>query len=86
MKNRQSAALSRQRKKEYITNLQKQVTRYTQESQQFQNQVSRLTTSNWESKVHTERLEKEIIKLVHENNELRGKLKEFGMVFRDESD
>ena len=80
MKNRQSAALSRQRKKEYISNLQKQVSRYSQESQQFQNQVSKLTTSNWESKLHTERLEKEIIKLVHENNDLKSKLREFGMI------
>ena len=80
MKNRQSAALSRQRKKEYISNLQKQVSRYSQESQQFQNQVSKLTTTNWESKLHTERLEKEIIKLVHENNDLKSKLREFGMI------
>jgi dynactin complex subunit len=78
-KNRQSAAQSRQRKKEYISNLQKQVNKLTQENQQYQMQVNKLTTQTWESKIHVERLEKEILKLLTENNELKIKLKEMGV-------
>ncbi len=78
LKNRQSAALSRQKKKDYISNLQKTLTQAEQAQSQLQMQVTKLTTQTWESKIHIERLEKEILKLVNENNELRVKLKEMG--------
>jgi len=78
LKNRQSAALSRQRKKEYIGNLQKQVTRMTLENSNYQVQVAKLTNQSWEGKILVERLEKDILKLVNENNELRNRLKELG--------
>jgi hypothetical protein len=83
MKNRQSAALSRQRKKEFISNLQKQVQVSTQNQQSLQLQVTKLTTQNWESKLAVERLEKEILKLISENNELKSKLKELGVPIDD---
>jgi len=79
MKNRQSAALSRQRKKEYIGNLQKQVTRVIQENTNYQVQLAKLTNQSWENKLIVERLEKDILKLVNENNELRSRMKEVGV-------
>jgi len=83
MKNRLSAALSRQRKKEFIGNLQKQLTRLTQENTNYQLQTSKLTTQQWENKVIVERLEKDILRLVNENNELRNRLKELGNSVED---
>jgi len=77
-KNRQSAALSRQRKKEFIGNLQKQVSKVAHENVTFQQEMNRLTNESWESKLTVQKLEKDILKLVMENNELRGRLKVIG--------
>jgi len=80
-KNRQSAALSRQRKKEYISNLQQQVTKVSEENSSYQEQVNQLTlqinTHVHTSKQEVERLEFDLVNLERENKELRGRLQQF---------
>lgn len=51
LKNRQSAALSRQRKKEYINNLEKTTTCLTTEKLELQLKVATLTNQTWEQKL-----------------------------------
>jgi hypothetical protein len=46
-------------------------------------QSNKLNTQNWEYKIHIERLEKEILKLLADNNELKSKLKELGVHVED---
>lgn len=53
------------------------------ENSNYQVQVAKLTNQSWESKVLIERLEKDILKLVNENNELRNRLKELGAPMDD---
>lgn len=60
--------------------MQKEVNKLSQENSQYQTEINKLTTQNWENKIHIERLEKEILKLINENNELKSKLKELGVV------
>jgi len=83
LKNRQSAALSRQKKKDYLETIKKTVQQAEQTQGQLQIQIAKLTTQNWEGKIHIERLEKEILKLMNENNELRTKLKDLGCTIED---
>jgi K+-sensing histidine kinase KdpD len=73
-KNRQSAAASRQRKKEHLVSLNKQMMQLTEQNSNYVQQIQQLTNQNWENKVQIEKLEKEIIKLESENSNLKTKL------------
>eukprot|EP01105_Mastigella_eilhardi_P009873 TRINITY_DN2315_c0_g1_i1.p1 TRINITY_DN2315_c0_g1~~TRINITY_DN2315_c0_g1_i1.p1 ORF type:complete len:301 (-),score=94.24 TRINITY_DN2315_c0_g1_i1:83-871(-) len=69
LKNRQSAALSRQRKKEYINNLEKTTTCLTTEKLELQLKVATLTNQTWEQKLKIEEFEKQIAELRAEREE-----------------
>ncbi len=77
-KNRISAAQSRQKKKEYISNLQNGQNRLTQENAALQLQLSKVTTQNFEYRILLERKDKEILQLLSDNSEMRARLKDLG--------
>eukprot|EP01118_Nematostelium_gracile_P001180 TRINITY_DN11220_c0_g1_i1.p2 TRINITY_DN11220_c0_g1~~TRINITY_DN11220_c0_g1_i1.p2 ORF type:complete len:153 (-),score=44.05 TRINITY_DN11220_c0_g1_i1:22-480(-) len=78
IKNRQSAALSRQRKKEFVGNLQKHVSKITEDNCMYQRQVLDLTNQNEQKQSDNERLEKKVEDLTNENNHLRDMLRSYG--------
>lgn len=74
LKNRQSAALSRQRKKEYINDLESRAGNLGSDKTDLEVKVNKLGTIVMEYKLHTEKLEKQLLDISQENIELRSKL------------
>lgn len=74
LKNRQSAALSRQRKKEYITDLEVRAGSLGSDKSTLEYKVTTLTTITLEYKLQLERLEKQLKEVTQENCELKAKL------------
>jgi len=74
LKNRQSAALSRQRKKEYINDLELRTNGLISENHDLLQQVKKLNSVNVEHKVHIDSLEKRLTEAKHENNDLRSRI------------
>jgi len=74
LKNRQSAALSRQRKKEYITDLEERTNGLITENYDLVQKIAKLSSINGEFKVHIDSLEKCLSETKHENNELKSRL------------
>jgi len=69
LKNRQSAALSRNRKKEYVSNLESKAHELKVSSQELHMAFTQLSTNQYETRVRLELLEKQLgtIKLENEN-------------------
>eukprot|EP01116_Phalansterium_solitarium_P013296 TRINITY_DN3063_c0_g2_i1.p1 TRINITY_DN3063_c0_g2~~TRINITY_DN3063_c0_g2_i1.p1 ORF type:complete len:371 (+),score=97.47 TRINITY_DN3063_c0_g2_i1:121-1233(+) len=78
-KNRQSAALSRTRKKEAVTKLQNDLSRVTTDNQALRDQLDLERRSNWECRLHVERLEKQMLAVCTENLEFRSRLNDMGV-------
>lgn len=74
LKNRQSAALSRQRKKEYITDLEERTNGLLSENHELTHKIAKISTINNEFKMHIDNLEKRLSEAKNENNELRSRL------------
>jgi len=74
LKNRQSAALSRQRKKEYINDLEVRATGLGTDKSDLEGKISRLTTLTLEYKLQVDKLEKQLQETNQENMELKAKL------------
>eukprot|EP00026_Physarum_polycephalum_P013811 Phypoly_transcript_14255.p1 GENE.Phypoly_transcript_14255~~Phypoly_transcript_14255.p1 ORF type:complete len:192 (+),score=40.41 Phypoly_transcript_14255:149-724(+) len=74
LKNRQSAALSRQRKKEYITDLEERTNGLITENHELVQKIAFLSSVNVECKMHIETLEKILSETRNENNELKSRL------------
>lgn len=74
LKNRQSAALSRQRKKEYINNLEQKAGHLGTDKSSLEYKVSKLTTMTLDYKLQVDKLEKQLQEATQENNELKAKL------------
>jgi hypothetical protein len=77
LKNRQSAALSRQRKKEYITDLEERTNGLITENHDLVQKIAKLSSLNVEFKMHIDSLEKCLTDTKSENNELRSRLASF---------
>jgi len=77
LKNRQSAALSRQRKKEYINDLELRTNGLINENHELLQKISKLTAVNHEYKMHIDSVEKRLSDAKNENNELRARLASF---------
>ncbi|KYQ93920.1 putative basic-leucine zipper transcription factor [Tieghemostelium lacteum] len=73
-KNRKSAALSRHRKKEYISNLEAKAQELKQTTQEAQITYNQLSTKQMESIVLLESLDKSLNKLLSENEILKRKI------------
>eukprot|EP00029_Vermamoeba_vermiformis_P006982 TRINITY_DN2883_c0_g1_i1.p1 TRINITY_DN2883_c0_g1~~TRINITY_DN2883_c0_g1_i1.p1 ORF type:complete len:352 (-),score=75.82 TRINITY_DN2883_c0_g1_i1:168-1223(-) len=71
LKNRQSAALSRQRKKEYISTIEQKCNTLIVENTDLQNQIKSFSTNTWQNKVENEQLENQLKELTKQNDELR---------------
>lgn len=74
LKNRQSAALSRQRKKEYISDLEERTNGLITENHTLGQKIAKLSSMNLECKVHIDSLEKSLNETKNENMELRSRL------------
>jgi len=74
LKNRQSAALSRQRKKEYINDLELRTNGLISENHDLLQKITKLTSVNLEYKMHIDSLEKRLSEAKNESNELRSRL------------
>jgi len=74
LKNRQSAALSRQRKKEYITDLELRTNGLISENHDLTQKVTKLSSINVEFKMHIESLEKRLSDAKNENTDLRSRI------------
>jgi len=74
LKNRQSAALSRQRKKEYITDLEERTNGLITENHDLVQKIAKLSSLNVEFKMHIDSLEKSLSESKNENSELRSRL------------
>lgn len=74
LKNRQSAALSRQRKKEYINDLEERTNGLITENHNLAQKVTKLSSMNLEFKMHIDTLEKCLSETKNENMELRARL------------
>jgi len=74
LKNRQSAALSRQRKKEYINDLELRTNGLISENHDLLQKITKLTSMNLEHKLHIDNLEKRLTEAKNENNDLRSRL------------
>jgi len=74
LKNRQSAALSRQRKKEYITDLEMKAGALGTDKSSLEHKVSALTALTLEYKSQVEKLEKRLQDVTQENIELKYKI------------
>jgi hypothetical protein len=74
LKNRQSAALSRQRKKEYITDLEERTNGLITENHDLVQKIAKLSSLNVEFKIHIDSLEKCLSETKNENVELRSRL------------
>jgi hypothetical protein len=74
LKNRQSAALSRQRKKEYINDLELRTNGLITENHDLLQKITKLTSMNLEYKMHIDALEKRLGEAKSENTELRTRL------------
>jgi len=77
LKNRQSAALSRQRKKEYINDLESKAGNLGSDKSDLEYKVSKLTAMTLEYKLLVDKLEKQLGEVTQENLELRSKLATF---------
>lgn len=74
LKNRQSAALSRQRKKEYIGDLEERTNGLINENHELIQKIAKLSSLNVEFKMHIDSLEKCLHDSKSENSELRSRL------------
>jgi len=77
LKNRQSAALSRQRKKEYINDLESKAGNLGSDKSDLEYKVSKLTAMTLEYKLLVDKLEKQLGEVTQENLELKSKLATF---------
>lgn len=71
LKNRQSAALSRQRKKEYISTIEQKCNTLMVENSDLQSQIKSFSSNTWQNKVENEQLESQLKELTKQNEELR---------------
>lgn len=71
LKNRQSAALSRQRKKEYIGNLERRLDDLNNENTEYQSRLTSLATQHWEAQHVIDDLQRQVTGLKEENERLR---------------
>jgi hypothetical protein len=71
LKNRQSAALSRQRKKEYISTIEQKCNTLMVENSDLQCQIKSFSSNTWQNKVENEQLESQLKELTKQNEELR---------------
>jgi len=78
LKNRQSAALSRQRKKEYINDLEVRAGSLGHDKNDLEYKVTKLTSMTLEYKLQVDKLEKQLLEVSQENTELKAKLARFG--------
>lgn len=74
LKNRQSAALSRQRKKEYISDLEERTNELITENHTLVQKIAKLSSMNLEFKMHIDSLEKSLNETKNENMDLRSRL------------
>lgn len=85
MKNRQSAALSRKRKKEYVASLESKAKDLDVENSNLKTQVHKLKTENWKSRILIEDQERQIKAFKSEKEDLKEQIRKLILLLEKKS-